>query len=65
MNLKIILYVLLFFLTAYVLMGTRLNEFFKQGRVLQAKIAVILISMCVSYLASEFIINFLELTKVI
>ena len=65
MILDVILYVIFFFLTAYVLMGTRIDEFFKQGRVLQARLAIIIISMSVSYLATNFVINFLNLTKIL
>ena len=65
MTLELVLYVIFFFLSAYVLMGTRINEIFKQGRILQARIAIFLISMCVSFLATGFVIRFLELTKVL
>ena len=65
MTLELVLYVIFFFLSSYVLMGTRINEVFKQGRVLQAKISIFIISMCVSYLATQFVIRFLELTKLL
>ena len=65
MKLELVLYVIFFFLSAYILMGSRINEVFKQGRVLQARLSLFIISMCISYLATQFIIRFLELTKVL
>ena len=65
MTLELVLYVIFFFLSAYVLMGTRINELFKQGRVLQARLSIFIISMCISYLATQFVVRFLELTKIL
>lgn len=65
MSLELILYVIFFFLSAYILMGTRINEIFKQGKILEARLFVIVISMCISYLSTQFVVNFLEVSKVI
>lgn len=65
MSLEFILYVIFFLLSVYILLSSRIEKFFKQGKILEIRLAVIIISMCISYLATNFIISFLEVSKVI
>lgn len=64
MSLEFVLYVIFFLGTAYLLTSMRIEKIFKQGKVLEARLTVIILSMCVSYLATSFVVSFLEVTKI-
>lgn len=55
---KIILYAIIFPFTIWAMDGLDLNRFFKQSRVLQAKIIYFLIAISISYLVVSFIYDF-------
>ena len=64
MSLELALYIIFFLMTAYILTSMRIEKIFKKGRVLEARLTVIVLGMCVSYLATNFVINFLEVSRI-
>lgn len=65
MSLELILYVIFFLMFTYVISGTNIEKLFKQGRVLHIWFCVILLSMSISYLATNFVVSFLEVSKIL
>ena len=65
MNYKMIIYILTVLTTTFGMASVDLNRFFKQGRVVEANIFAILMILAVSELVSSFIINFLEVSKIL
>lgn len=55
---KTLLYCAVFPFTIWALEGLDLNRFFKQSRVLQARIIYLLLCMSVSYLVVNFLYDF-------
>ncbi len=64
-NYKVFIYIIVTMVSAFALSGVNFNNFFKKERVVEAKIFVVLITLSLSYLASNFIINFLEISKIV
>ena len=62
---KVILYVIIFPLTIWAMEGLDLNRFFKQGRIYQARMIYLLIAMCISYLVTNFIYDFIVSFQII
>ena len=62
---KAILYLLIFPFTIWVMEGLELNKFFKQSRIVQARIMYLMIAMCISYLVVNFLYDFFINFKVI
>jgi len=58
MVIKIILYIFIFLFTVWSLEGLDLNKFFKQSRIYQARIIYIMIALSITYLVTNFIIDF-------
>lgn len=65
MNYRIYVYVLVVLLTTFAISGLDLNRFFKKGKVIEANIFVIILIIAISELVSSFIINFLEVSKIL
>ena len=61
MNYKIYIYALMLFVTSFAFSGINYTNVFKKGHIIEAKILVMLIVLGVSYMASRFIIDFIEL----
>lgn len=61
MNYRVFIYIIMLFLAMFTLSGINFTNFFKKQSELQAKCFIILIAMGLSYLASEFILKFIEL----
>ena len=62
---KAILYILIFPFTIWVMEGLDLNKFFKQSRVIQARIMYLMIAMSISYLVVNFFYDFFINFKII
>lgn len=60
MNYKVYIYAFMLIVTVYALSGINYNNFFKTKHVLEAKIFIMLVAMSISYLASMYIISFIE-----
>lgn len=65
MNLKLILYIFCTMLSAFSLSGINFNNFFKLKRKLEAKIFIIILSLALGYLLTNFIYDFFEVSKII
>ena len=65
MNYKIYIYVISMFISAYALTGVNFDAFIKKGKIVETKILLMVLGMSLSYLVSNFIINFIELSKII
>lgn len=65
MNYKLVIYVLSILFVTFGMSSVDLNRFFKQGRAVEANIFAILVILALSELVSSFIINFLEVSKIL
>lgn len=65
MNYKMIIYILSVLFTSFGMVSVDLNRFFKQGKVVEANIFAVLLILAVSELVASFIINFLEVSKIL
>lgn len=61
MEYKIYLYVITLMLSAYALSGLNFDAFIKKNKALEARALVIVLSMAISYLVTNFIADFLSL----
>ena len=62
---KIIIYIVITFLCVFAMSGINFNNFFKKERVVEAKLFVLFVVLALSYLVSNFIFSFLEISKII
>ena len=62
---KIILYVIIFPLTIWSMEGLDLNRFFKQSRIIQARIMYLMIAMSISFLVVNFLYDFFIYYKIV
>lgn len=62
---KAILYILIFPFTIWAMEGLNLNKFFKQSRVIQARIMYLMMAMSISYLVVNFFYDFFINFKII
>ena len=65
MNAKVYLYIITTLLSAYTLTGINFNKFWVSKKSVEAKIFVILLSLIMSYLLTNFITDFLSSSKVL
>ena len=65
MSYKIYICVIITFLCTYILSSINFNNFFKKNKELEAKIFVVLISLALSYLVTNFIVNFIEWSQIL
>lgn len=63
MTLKLILYIGVTIVTIWALESINTNNLFKKNRYYQARIVYLLLSMSISYLVTNFLIDFFESTK--
>lgn len=55
---KVSLYIFTLIMSIWAMEGLDLNRFFKQSRIYQARIIYLIIAMCISYLATNYIYDF-------
>ena len=65
MNAKVYIYMITTLLSAYTLTGINFNKFWNSKKSIEAKIFVILISLIMSYLLTNFITDFLSSSKMV
>lgn len=63
MSAKAILYVLVFVFTIWAFDSININSIFKKNRVIQAKVAYLLIAIAIVYPVTNFLWDFFLLTK--
>ena len=61
MNYKICLYALFMLLSVFVLSGVNIEKIMKKGKVIEANILIITLSMALSYLVTNFVLSFLNI----
>lgn len=65
MNYKIVLYIIFCFLSAYSLTSLNFNNIIKKNKVIEIRILIIILSIIMGYLLTNFVIDFLNLTRII
>lgn len=65
MNYKAYLYVITVLLSAYALSGVNFDNFIKKNKALEARILVIITSLIMGYLLTNFITDFLNVSSLI
>ena len=65
MNYKVYLYVIFTMLSAFALSGINFDKFIKKNKALEARIIVMLLSFIMGYLVTNFIADFLEVSRII
>lgn len=65
MNVKVYLYIITTLLSAYTLTGINFNKFWNSKKSMEAKIFIILLSLIMSYLLTNFIVDFLSSSKIL
>jgi len=61
MNYKIYLYALFLFLSIYIFSGVNFSNIMKKDKVIEARLLVMTLSIALSYLLTNFVIDFLNL----
>ena len=62
---KVMLYAIFLPFTIWAIEGLNLNKFFKQNRVIQARIIYLMLAMSISYLVVNFLYDFFIHCKII
>ena len=57
--LKAIIYIFTLIMAIWAMEGLDLNRFFKQSRIYQARIIYLMLAMCISYLITNFMYDFI------
>lgn len=65
MNYKVFLYVICFLLTSFALSGVNFDNFIKKNKVIEARVLVILLTCAIGYLVTNFIIDFIDVSKIL
>ena len=65
MTAKAALYIILTLLSAYTLSGINYTNFFKKNKIVEARLFIILLSLAISYLITNFIVDFLNFSKIV
>lgn len=61
MNYKIYLYALFLFLGIYIFSGLNINGLFKKNKYIEARLFIMSLSCALSYLLTNFVVDFLNL----
>ena len=62
---KLIIYSVCMIVSAFAISSLDLNRFFKKGKVVEANVLAILLIIALAELVSSFIINFLEVSRIL
>lgn len=65
MNYKIYFYVFFVLLSAFSLTGVNFDKWMKSNRVWEARILVVILSLIMGYLVTNFLFDFFSLSKII
>ena len=65
MNYKAFVYVITFMASLFSISGLNYEKLIKKNKVIETKILIVLLSMAISYLTTNFITDFLEVSKII
>ncbi len=64
MNYKLLLYVFDIMLCLFVLNGLNINHLFKQNKVIESRLLIMIIAFIMAYLLTNFIFDFLEVSAI-
>jgi len=62
MSYKVYIYALMLLVSVFAISGINFNELFKKNKYFESRVFVMLFVLGISYLASQYIISFIELT---
>ena len=65
MNYKAYLYVITLFLSIFAISGINFDGFIRKNKAIEARILAVLLSICCSYLVTNFITDFLSTSTII
>ncbi len=65
MNYKAYIYVISVLMSAYALSGVNFDNFIKKNKALEARVLVVLLSLSLGYLITNFITDFLNVSSII
>ncbi len=65
MNYKMIIYVICVLCVSFSMSSVDLNRIFKQNKVIEANMFAVILILAIAELVSRFIINFLEVSKIL
>lgn len=65
MNYKIYIYVITVLLSTYILSGVNFNSILKKNKALEARLLVIILSIIMGYLVTNFIVDFINVSRII
>lgn len=65
MNIKVYIYIITTLLSVYTLTGINFDRFWRKGKVIEARIFVIMLSLVMSYLLTNFIVDFFASSKIL
>ncbi len=65
MNYKAYIYVVTLLMSIYALSGVNFDRFIKTNKAIEARLLVILISLATSYLVTNFITDFINVSSII
>ncbi len=65
MNYKLLIYIFNIMLSIFSLSGVNFEKLIKKDKVMETRILVIAISLIMAYLLTNFIFNFIEVSKIV
>lgn len=65
MNYKAYIYIITLVLSIFALSGINFDSFIRKNKAIEARIIVILLSICTSYLVTNFITDFINVSTII
>lgn len=65
MNIKLYFYVFFVMLSAYTLTGINFDSIMKKNKIWEARLLVLILSIIMGYLTTNFIFDFFSLSKII
>lgn len=65
MNYKTFIYIITLLLSVYALSGVNFDGFIKTNKAIEARILVILLSLAMSYLVTNFIVDFMDVSQIV
>ena len=65
MSIKIYLYIITTMISAYSLTGINFDKFWRSKKNIEARVLIIILSLIMSYLLTNFIVDFLTNSKII
>lgn len=62
---QVLLYIAMILLSIYSLSGLNIDHLFKTNHILEAKILVLIIGIIMGYLLTNFVLDFVEVSKIL